>query len=100
MNTSRNIGRAAVSAALAALTALTMLFVAPVVAQKKKPDVKQPKTPSFATLLRGRRVFAKNCVQCHGGRGTGDGAQGRGLKPPPAVRRPGGDYDSYIPFLH
>jgi len=39
---------------------------------------------SAASILRGRQVFADNCVSCHGAEGRGDGPQGRGLPVPPA----------------
>ena len=45
----------------------------------------------------GRRVFAENCVACHGETGRGDGPAGEGLMPPPPdltglTRRNGGTF--------
>ena len=39
--------------------------------------------PNPALLERGRTLFAQNCVSCHGAKGEGDGAAGKGLNPPP-----------------
>ncbi len=35
-------------------------------------------------LARGAEVYAASCASCHGERGLGDGAGGRGMDPPPA----------------
>jgi high-affinity iron transporter len=35
-------------------------------------------------LIAGARLYEKNCAQCHGAVGLGDGPAGRGLLPPPA----------------
>jgi mono/diheme cytochrome c family protein len=40
-------------------------------------------TPNPALLERGRTLFVQTCVSCHGTKGEGDGAAGRGLNPPP-----------------
>jgi mono/diheme cytochrome c family protein len=36
-----------------------------------------------ALLARGKELFAKNCIACHGPTGRGDGPGGKGLNPPP-----------------
>jgi mono/diheme cytochrome c family protein len=40
-------------------------------------------TPNPALLERGRTLYAQTCVSCHGAKGEGDGAAGKGLNPPP-----------------
>jgi mono/diheme cytochrome c family protein len=40
-------------------------------------------TPNPALLERGRALFASTCTSCHGPKGEGDGAAGKGLTPPP-----------------
>jgi mono/diheme cytochrome c family protein len=45
-----------------------------------------PKTvldPTPELLARGKELYAKNCAQCHGPTGMGDGPGGKGLNPPP-----------------
>ncbi len=44
-----------------------------------------PDTPE--TLARGRAIFEKTCILCHGPAGKGDGVASAGLKPPPADLR-------------
>lgn len=36
-------------------------------------ELKNPTTPSFESLVRGRKVYASFCRHCHGPRGRGDG---------------------------
>ena len=36
-----------------------------------------------ADLVEGRQLYQANCASCHGVSGRGDGAAGRGMKPPP-----------------
>ena len=43
-----------------------------------------PLPPDAASLAEGQRVFAENCVRCHGLTGRGDGPNSVGLNPPPA----------------
>ncbi|MGA2082935.1 MAG: cytochrome c [Holophaga sp.] len=40
-------------------------------------------TPNPALLARGQALFNSTCTSCHGPKGEGDGAAGRGLNPPP-----------------
>ena len=40
-------------------------------------------TPNPALMERGRTLFAQTCSSCHGPKGEGDGAAGKGLNPPP-----------------
>lgn len=47
---------------------------------KSSADGKEP-TPE--TLAKGKDVFVKNCVICHGDKGAGDGVAGAALKPHP-----------------
>jgi mono/diheme cytochrome c family protein len=50
----------------------------------EKPPV-DPRTlmdPTPELLAKGKVLFTKNCAQCHGAEGHGDGMAGAGLKPP------------------
>lgn len=40
-------------------------------------------TPNPALLTKGKALFGQACVSCHGEKGEGDGAAGKGLTPPP-----------------
>ena len=40
-------------------------------------------TPNPALMERGRTLYAQTCGSCHGTKGEGDGAAGKGLNPPP-----------------
>ena len=54
---------------------------------KLPPDAKKTKNPvasSAASIAKGKVVFEKNCLACHGASGTGDGVLGAKLKPKPA----------------
>lgn len=42
-----------------------------------------PLPRSHKTVKRGAAVYTENCASCHGAKGAGDGAAGRGLRPPP-----------------
>jgi mono/diheme cytochrome c family protein len=39
------------------------------------------------TLTSGARLYGDNCARCHGAKGFGDGEEGRGLVPSPALIR-------------
>jgi len=41
------------------------------------------KEPTPETLAKGKAVFEKNCVICHGDKGAGDGVAGLALNPHP-----------------
>jgi len=50
------------------------------------------------TVAKGEKIYAANCVSCHGVTGQGDGPAARGLDPPPAnlawlSRMPMGQWD-------
>lgn len=52
-----------------------------------------PLKPSQANLRAGGAIYAGRCAGCHGARGSGDGEDGKGLSPSPAllarlIRRP------------
>ncbi len=54
---------------------------------KVPPDIltgKNPVPSSDAVLAKGKDAFAKNCAQCHGMSGKGDGPMSGMLKEPPA----------------
>lgn len=59
---------------------------------------RNPVKMSDKSLLVGQKLFATNCVSCHGANGEGDGAAGAYLKPKPANLRamanahPDGDF--------
>jgi mono/diheme cytochrome c family protein len=42
-----------------------------------------PAARTGATVRRGAKIYAANCVSCHGTSGQGDGRTGRNLSPPP-----------------
>jgi mono/diheme cytochrome c family protein len=46
--------------------------------------VKNPVTPSAASISQGRTVYDRNCLSCHGPTGLGDGAGAAYLHPRPA----------------
>ena len=46
-------------------------------------DPKAVLTPEPGLLERGKALYAKNCEQCHGPEGKGNGPAGAGLNPPP-----------------
>ncbi len=54
---------------------------------KLPPDAKKMKNPiasNAASIAKGKMVYEKNCLVCHGASGTGDGVLGAKLKPKPA----------------
>jgi mono/diheme cytochrome c family protein len=51
------------------------------------PEAAQLKNPAAAdatSLAAGKKVYAKNCANCHGDTGKGDGSLGEQLNPKPA----------------
>ena len=44
--------------------------------------LKNPVKPTAASIAKGKAVFAKNCVTCHGEKGNGDTPTGKALNPP------------------
>jgi len=56
-------------------TSFLIVSLAAIVALAKEP------TPE--TLAKGKAVFVKNCVICHGDKGAGDGVAGLALNPHP-----------------
>lgn len=46
-------------------------------------ELKNPFTPTVASLVQGKAIFAINCAMCHGQTSAERGPVGRKLKPPP-----------------
>lgn len=44
--------------------------------------LKNPVKPTAASIAKGKAVFAKNCVTCHGEKADGDTPTGKALNPP------------------
>src|SRR5215470_2773757 len=52
------------------------------------PDLSNPKTPASRRFSSGEVLFIRNCADCHGWEGKGDGPVGQMLlKKPPSLRR-------------
>jgi high-affinity iron transporter len=64
----------------AEITALTARLRTQVIARTALPTA----PPAWPDLTAGRQVYAANCAGCHGAEGRGDGAQAKGLTPPPS----------------
>lgn len=45
--------------------------------------MRNPLSPSPATIAQGAAVYDANCLSCHGRGGKGDGSTGHGLSPSP-----------------
>jgi len=46
---------------------------------------KNPFGADFAAVKQGAALYAEHCARCHGATGNGDGREGRGLSPSPAL---------------
>jgi putative copper resistance protein D len=44
---------------------------------------KQPIPADEKSVAKGKAIYAKNCAECHGPVGKGDGLKGRDLEPKP-----------------
>jgi mono/diheme cytochrome c family protein len=47
-------------------------------------SIRNPVPPTDDSLVIGQRIYAQNCLVCHGVQGRGDGPAARALRPPPA----------------
>jgi mono/diheme cytochrome c family protein len=76
----------AVAASLAVLPfAAAQEWVAPAEERART----SPVAPSPEALQKGRFLYRKHCLRCHGEKGMGDGPSGRyGVKPPEDLTRP------------
>lgn len=48
-------------------------------------DARNPLRSTDETVSAGAALYAENCAKCHGPTGLGDGEEGRGLAPSPAL---------------
>jgi len=52
-------------------------------APRREADKKNPVPADGQSVARGKEIYAKNCADCHGAAGKGDGPKGADLEPKP-----------------
>jgi mono/diheme cytochrome c family protein len=76
-------------ASLLALICVTLVYSAfqrdkPWVVPEEVKRLKNPLSPSEATLKAAKGIYMDECAQCHGERGKGDGPEAARHEPPPS----------------